>query len=97
MPECLSLSRWRWDIRDRAAVEAMVERAAAEFGPIDILVNCPAPREEFPFTELLSDVWQRTMGIVLGGPFNWPRYATGQPHAPVLDPRAPVERGAAGG
>ena len=45
-------------------------QAAAELGPIDILVNCPAPREEFPFTDLPSEVWQRTMDIVLGGSFN---------------------------
>jgi 3-oxoacyl-[acyl-carrier protein] reductase len=58
------------DVRDRAAVDAMVAQAGHELGPIDILVNCPAPREEFPFEDLPADVWRRTMDIVLGGSFN---------------------------
>jgi NAD(P)-dependent dehydrogenase (short-subunit alcohol dehydrogenase family) len=58
------------DVRDRAQVGAMVDRARAELGPIDILVNCPAPREEFPFAELPAEVWQRTLDIVLTGSFN---------------------------
>ncbi len=58
------------DIRDRAKVDAMVAEASEKLGPIDILVNCPAPREEFPFTELPREVWQRTLDVVLGGAFN---------------------------
>jgi 3-oxoacyl-[acyl-carrier protein] reductase len=57
------------DVSDRTAVNRMVAQAHAELGPIDILVNCPAPREEFPFAELPTEVWQRTIDIVLGGAF----------------------------
>jgi 3-oxoacyl-[acyl-carrier protein] reductase len=58
------------DVRDRGAVEAMVAQARRQLGSIDMLVNCPAPREEFPFEDLPVEVWQRTLDIVLTGSFN---------------------------
>ncbi len=59
------------DVRDRAAVDAMVTQARAELaGPIDILVNCPAPRAEGPFETLPFETWREVMSIVLDGAFH---------------------------
>jgi 3-oxoacyl-[acyl-carrier protein] reductase len=58
------------DVRDREAVDRMVAQARAELGPIDILVNCPAPRAEAPFEELSSQQWHDMLAVVLDGSFN---------------------------
>lgn len=57
------------DVRDEAAIEAMVDAAKAEFGRIDIAVNNAgigplAPAESYPTTE-----WDNTIGINLKGAF----------------------------
>ncbi len=57
------------DIRDRAAVAAMVADAERELGPIDVLVNCPAPRPEAPFEQVTDDMWHEVMSTVLYGSF----------------------------
>ncbi|BCJ89611.1 hypothetical protein IZ6_03460 [Terrihabitans soli] len=58
------------DVRDRAEVQAMVSAARTQLGPISILVNCAAVREETPFGEIKLADWQRILGIVLDGAFN---------------------------
>ena len=37
---------------------------------MDILVNCPAPRNEAPFESLTWQAWREVMEIVLDGSFN---------------------------
>jgi 3-oxoacyl-[acyl-carrier protein] reductase len=58
------------DVRDRAAVDRMVAQARDELGPIDILVNCPAPRTEVPFEEMSAETWRDMLSVVLDGAFN---------------------------
>jgi 3-oxoacyl-[acyl-carrier protein] reductase len=55
------------DIAKRDQVEAMVARAFAEFGRVDILVNNAAIRPHKPFTELTIEDWERVRGVVLDG------------------------------
>jgi 3-oxoacyl-[acyl-carrier protein] reductase len=58
------------DVRDREAVDAMVARAREELGPVDILVNCPAPRTNIPFPEMRFADWQQMLSVVLDGAFH---------------------------
>lgn len=57
------------DIRDRAAVAAMVAQATPELGPVSVLVNCPAPRPEAPFEQVTDQMWHDVMSTVLYGSF----------------------------
>lgn len=58
------------DVRDRAAVTAMVADAERELGgPVDILVNCPAPRPEAPFEQVTDEMWNDVVSTVLYGSF----------------------------
>ena len=47
------------DIADPAAVRAMVDRVAAEFGGLDVLVNNAAFHAPHPILETPYDVWQQ--------------------------------------
>jgi 3-oxoacyl-[acyl-carrier protein] reductase len=58
------------DVRDRGAVDRMVAQAREELGPIDILVNCPAPRTETAFEEMPVEQWHDMLAVVLDGAFN---------------------------
>lgn len=58
------------DVRDRQEVQAMVAATRSQLGPISILVNCAAVREETPFGDITLADWQRVLGIVLDGAFN---------------------------
>jgi 3-oxoacyl-[acyl-carrier protein] reductase len=57
------------DVTDEAAVAGMFERARAEFGGCDILVNNAAIRELRPFVEMSLDEWRRVTSIILDGAF----------------------------
>ncbi|WP_219838589.1 SDR family NAD(P)-dependent oxidoreductase [Paenibacillus sp. R14(2021)] len=57
------------DISIEKDVEAAVERAAAEFGTIDVLVNNAAVFEPGTVVELTTDEWTRQIAINLTGPF----------------------------
>jgi NAD(P)-dependent dehydrogenase (short-subunit alcohol dehydrogenase family) len=50
-------------------IDALAERAASEFGPIDILVNA----HDLPYAKPIGDIsfhdWRRTMDVNLGGVF----------------------------
>ena len=65
------------DVTDHAGIKAMVERAAAELGPIGVLVNNAGngganPSEEMrkPFWETGPEVWQGYLGVNLYGVMN---------------------------
>lgn len=58
------------DVRDQAEVQGMVEATRARLGPVSILVNCAAVREETPFAQISLSDWQRILAVVLDGAFN---------------------------
>ena len=55
------------DVADKSQVDAMVARAMAEFGRVDILINNAAIRPHKPFTEVTIADWERVRGVVLDG------------------------------
>jgi len=58
------------DVVDAAAVQKMVEAAAARFGRIDILVNNAAVRAEQPLETMTLADWRAVTAIILDGAFN---------------------------
>lgn len=58
------------DVRDRAAVDALVVGATAELGPIDLLVNNAAVRKEHPFESMDYAAWREAQGVTLDGAFH---------------------------
>ncbi len=55
------------DMAKKDQVDAMVARALAEFGRIDILINNAAIRPHKPFTEVSVPEWEQVRGVVLDG------------------------------
>lgn len=55
------------DVADRKAVFALVERAAAEFGPADILVNNAGIMPTSPLRDLHLDDWLRMVDVNVKG------------------------------
>ncbi|TCK30406.1 3-oxoacyl-[acyl-carrier protein] reductase [Ancylobacter aquaticus] len=58
------------DVRDPQSVAQMAAQTRGTLGPISILVNCAAVREETPFADIQLADWQRILSIVLDGAFN---------------------------
>lgn len=64
------------DVADDAAVRQMVSTVAADFGRIDVLVNCAGTTEFIPFPQLdqvTDDVWQRLFQVNVVGAFHCAR------------------------
>src|SRR5260370_36096792 len=61
-----------------AESKAMVERAVAEFGHLDILVCNAGVFHHTPFLELSEEEWDEVLTIDLKGAFNCARAAIGQ-------------------
>ena len=55
------------DVANRAEVEAMVDRAWSELGPVDILVNNAGIETIVPFLELTDEQWTRLTDVNLRG------------------------------
>jgi NAD(P)-dependent dehydrogenase (short-subunit alcohol dehydrogenase family)/uncharacterized protein YndB with AHSA1/START domain len=58
------------DVRDRAALSAAVERAAADLGGLDVVVTAAAGAAFGPFVETDPDDFDATIATVLGGTAN---------------------------
>lgn len=58
------------DVRDRAAVTDAAGRAAAELGPIELLVTAAGVYEQVPFDSIDADRWAEVLEINLGGTVN---------------------------
>lgn len=61
------------DVSDPASVSKMVERARAEFGRVDILVNDAAINQSVPYPDLdgmTHELWNRILATNLTGAFN---------------------------
>ena len=57
------------DVSRRASVQAAIQRVAAEFGRIDILVNNAAIYPSRPWTEIDEAEWDRVLAVNLKGYF----------------------------
>lgn len=64
------------DVSDWGQVEGMVEQAAEALGGLDVLVANAAYSERAPFWEQPLDVFERTIGVTMMGPFYCLRAAT---------------------
>lgn len=65
----------RCDVSQEKEVKAMVERAAGEFGRIDVLVNNAGVNFVKPFEEVSAEDWDRVMNTDLRGTYLCSRYA----------------------
>lgn len=61
------------DVRDRAAVQAMAARVAAELGGIDILVNNAAIYPRRAWTEIKEEEWDDVFAVNIKGYFHCAR------------------------
>jgi 3-oxoacyl-[acyl-carrier protein] reductase len=57
------------DVGDRAQLEELLDRALAEFGHIDIVVNNAASRPHKPFAEMTYEDWRNVLAIDLDAAF----------------------------
>jgi NAD(P)-dependent dehydrogenase (short-subunit alcohol dehydrogenase family) len=57
------------DLSRAADVQALVDTAIEQFGPVDVLVNNAAIFFETPFPDLSEEDWDRTLDLNLKGPF----------------------------
>ena len=57
------------DVTQPDSVRAMVERAVAGLGSLDVLINSAGVREIVPFLELPAEEWLKVIGTNLTGTF----------------------------
>ena len=57
------------DVGDRGQLEGMLDKALAEFGNIDIVVNNAAVRPHMPFAEMTYEDWRGTLATDLDPAF----------------------------
>jgi glucose 1-dehydrogenase len=74
------------DVADRDAVQGMLDRTAAEFGSVDILVNNAAYSSRAPFLEMPIEEVRKTWDVGLWGVF----------HASQIAARRMVQQGGGG-
>lgn len=58
------------DVTDRGQMKAAAERAAAELGPLAVLVTAHGHYAAAPFGEMPADEWRRLLDTHLGGTIN---------------------------
>ncbi|HZC27806.1 MAG TPA: SDR family oxidoreductase [Actinopolymorphaceae bacterium] len=73
------------DIRDIAALQASIARAAAEVGPFEVLVNNAANDDRHALEDVTPDYWDERLNVNL------------RPHFFAIQSVAPMMRGAGGG
>ena len=55
------------DVTDRASLQTLQDAACAEFGAVDILVNCAGTTQRMPVLEVSEDDWNRILDTNLNG------------------------------
>lgn len=55
------------DVTNRASLQTLHDVVIAEFGKVDILVNCAGITQRVPTLDCTEDLWNRIMDINLGG------------------------------
>jgi len=55
------------DVTNRASLQTLHDAVIAEFGQVDILVNCAGITQRVPTLDCTEDLWNRIMDINLGG------------------------------
>jgi 3-oxoacyl-[acyl-carrier protein] reductase len=58
------------DVRDRAAVDAMVGTIAGELGRVDILINNAVAHGYAAFEDMPFETWEQTLAVTLHGAFH---------------------------
>ena len=58
------------DVSQASAVKALFDRAEAEFGPVDVLVNNAGVLKTAPLAEVTDEDYQRQIAVNLTGTFN---------------------------
>ena len=58
------------DVTDRASVEALADRAYAEFGEVNLLINNAGVSRRSPLAEPADDNWNWILAVNLWGPLN---------------------------
>jgi gluconate 5-dehydrogenase len=66
----LAIETARFDVADRDAVLAAVERIERDIGPIDILVNNAGIQRRNPFETFPEETWREIMSINVDGVFH---------------------------
>src|SRR6185503_2804289 len=60
----------RVDVRDRTAVDTLVESALERWGQLDILINCAGFAPYAPIADVTSEQWRATLATNLDGVYN---------------------------
>ena len=55
------------DVSDRASLQSLHDAVMAEFGQVDILVNCAGITQRVPTIDCTEELWNRIMDTNLGG------------------------------
>lgn len=66
----------RMDVSDFSAVEAMIGDIVAEFGSIDILINCAGITKDGLIARMKEDQFDAVISVNLKGTFNMIRHCT---------------------
>lgn len=61
---------YRADVADRAQVDAALQAARADLGPLSVLVANAAVAPQQPFLDMTQEQWDRTVAINLTGTFH---------------------------